>query len=64
MRQLIWTSEGKYRIAGCSDCGWRFDPKTPPDGVTLGEIAEKYAAQRERDFKQHDCSRFPKGKKE
>ena len=59
-RELIWIDRERFRGFGCSECGWRFKPSSPPTGRSFDEMMRNFELQRDKEFTSHVCSRSPK----
>jgi hypothetical protein len=64
-RELLEKSKGKHIYYDCSNCGWYFEfskQVDPPPGQTEEQQREIHRAQRDKAFREHDCSKYPKAK--
>jgi hypothetical protein len=62
-RELVWIENQNFQGFGCSQCDWVFKPSGAPVGETLGEMKQKYEAQRDKEFAAHVCAKTPKSPK-
>jgi hypothetical protein len=60
-RRLIWIEQEHFRGFGCSECGWRFKPTSPPTGTSFDEMMHNFELQRDKEFTSHVCVGRPKG---
>jgi hypothetical protein len=59
-RKLMWIATETFNGFGCSECGWRFKPLGPLVGSSIGEMKQKFEAQRDEEFKAHVCAKYSK----
>jgi len=59
-RKLVWIDQKRFRGFGCSECGWRFNPRGAPTGASFDEMMHNFELQRDKEFALHDCADYPK----
>jgi hypothetical protein len=61
-RKLVWVEQQNFRGFGCSECGWRFKPRSSLSGTSFDEMMRKFELQRDKEFILHACTDHPRGK--
>jgi len=61
-RKLVWIDQKRFRGFGCSECGWRFNPRGAPTGASFDEMMHNFELQRNKEFTLHICADYPRAK--
>jgi hypothetical protein len=59
-RELVWIENQNFQGFGCCQYDWVFKPSGALVGETLGEMKQKYEAQRDKEFAGHICAKRPR----
>jgi len=59
-RELLWIEKERFQGWACSACAWKFETSGPLVSNTIDEMKRAYERQRDKAFKAHVCSKYPK----
>ena len=59
-RTLVRLANQNFVGFGCSDCGWRFQPRGDVVGKSFEEMKRNFEVQRDKEFAAHECAKYPK----